>query len=167
MQIIDKKFLKNSGRYVFQCSLATLSILCILIFIDAVTHSAIIASLGATAFIVFTRPKWYSSDPRRLFGGYLAGIGVGCLCSLLSQIPLLPFFSPSFRVHMILWGGIAVGLTIFLMVITDTEHPPAAGVALGLVIGEWNVFTLLYITCALLFMFVLKKIFYPLLIDLI
>ena len=38
---------------------------------------------------------------------------------------------------------------------------------IGMVIGEWDEVTILYIFAALLFMFILKKTFYPLLIDLI
>ena len=35
-------------------------------------------------------------------------------------------------------GALAVGLSIFLMAITNTEHPPAAATALGIVIGGWS-----------------------------
>ncbi len=35
--------------------------------------------------------------------------------------------------HLEFWHAFAVGLSIFIMVATDTEHPPAAGTALGVV----------------------------------
>ena len=36
-----------------------------------------------------------------------------------------------------LYAG-AVGLSIFIMVVTDTEHPPASGTALGVAIQGFN-----------------------------
>ena len=42
-----------------------------------------------------------------------------------------------FEESVVLFGGLAVGVSIFVMVITDTEHPPAAAVALGFVISPW------------------------------
>jgi len=75
--IIDKKFKKNTLKYIFQCVLATLTILAILLFLDILNEIAIITALGASAFIVFTMPKQYSSDSRRLFGGYIVGLIVG------------------------------------------------------------------------------------------
>jgi CBS-domain-containing membrane protein len=70
MEIIDIKTRKNIWRYISQCILATVTILAILFFLDVLTETAIIAALGASAFIVFTMPNTYSSDPRRLIGGY-------------------------------------------------------------------------------------------------
>ena len=35
-------------------------------------------------------------------------------------------------------AALSVGLSIFLMVATNTQHPPAAGTVLGLVINGWN-----------------------------
>ena len=34
--------------------------------------------------------------------------------------------------------SLAVGLSIFIMVITDTEHPPASGTALGVAINGFS-----------------------------
>ena len=35
-------------------------------------------------------------------------------------------------------AALSVGLSILLMAITDTEHPPAAGTALGMIILGWS-----------------------------
>ena len=40
---------------------------------------------------------------------------------------------------------LTVGISILIMVVTDTEHPPAAGTALGLVITDWTVATVLFV----------------------
>ena len=79
MRFFDKKFRKNVHKCVFQCVLATLTVLAVLVFLNVRTETAIIAALGASAFIVFTMPKTYSSDPRRLIGGYIVGIIVGII----------------------------------------------------------------------------------------
>jgi CBS-domain-containing membrane protein len=166
MNIIDKKLKKNLARYVFQCGLATGTILLILIFLDILTHTAIIATLGATAFIVFTMPRAYASGPRPLFGGYLIGICIGILCSLLADSILrVPVIITQITAY-ILFGALSVGIAIFLMTITNTEHAPAAGMALGLVINEWDLLTIAFIVVAVLFMAGLRTFLNPLMIDL-
>ena len=166
MNIFDKKVKKNLGRYLFQCGLATATILLILIFLDILTHTAIIATLGATAFIVFTMPKAYSSGPRPLFGGYLIGICVGCLFSFLTNSILkVPIIFTQITAD-ILFGALAVGVAIFLMAITNTEHAPAAGMALGLVLNEWDYLTIAFIFAAVMLMAGLKEFLKSILIDL-
>jgi CBS-domain-containing membrane protein len=166
MNIFDRKVKKNLGRYIFQCAIATAAITMILIFLDVLTHTAIIAALGATAFIVFTMPKAYASGPRPLIGGYLIGIIVGCACSLLSTLRfVLPFFMTRITSYTI-FGALAVGVAIFLMAVTNTEHAPAAGISLGLVINEWNYATVLFILAAVLFMIGLRRLLKSILIDL-
>jgi len=80
MMLFDKKFRKNVHRYLFQCFLATLTILVVLFFLDILTETAIIAALGASVFVVLAIPNSYPSDARRLIGGYIIGIIVGILC---------------------------------------------------------------------------------------
>lgn len=49
-----------------------------------------------------------------------------------------------------LLATISVGLSIFLMTITDTEHPPTAGTALGIMTHEWSYQTIVFIlVCAM------------------
>jgi CBS-domain-containing membrane protein len=166
MNIIDKKVKKHIAHYLFQCALATVSILMILIFLNVLTNTAIIAALGATAFILFTMPRAYSSGPRPLIGGYLIGMIVGCACSYLSALRfMLPFFMTRITSYTI-FGALAVGIAIFLMTITNTEHAPAVGISLGLVLNDWNYHTILFIMAAVLFMFGIKRLLRPALIDL-
>jgi CBS-domain-containing membrane protein len=40
---------------------------------------------------------------------------------------------------------LSVGLSILLMVLTNTEHAPAAGTALGLVVGGWAPSAILFV----------------------
>lgn len=157
MEIIDIKTRKNIWRYISQCILATGTILAILFFLDVLTETAIIAALGASAFIVFTMPNTYSSDPRRLIGGYFFGIITGFIFNFLSEnIEIINFIGGN--TSLIVFGALSTGVAIFLMTITNTEHAPAAGVALGLVINSWDYMTIIFILCAILLMAIIRKI---------
>ena len=164
---IDKKFKKNSLKYIFQCFLATLTILAVLIFFDVLNEAALITSLGASAFIVFTMPTQYSSDPRRLIGGYTVGLLVGLIFYIISQsqIKVTLGFSDTFTI--VIFGAIAVGFSIFIMALTNTEHAPAAGIALGLVISRWDYFTIIFIVLAIIWLASIRLILKDYLMDLI
>ena len=115
MRLFDKKFLKNIHRYIFQCILATLTILAVLFFLDVLSETAIIAALGASAFVVFAIPNSYSSDPRRLIGGYMVGIVVGIICFYFSTFfPTSNFFTNT-EMSLIIFGATAVGVAIFII----------------------------------------------------
>jgi CBS-domain-containing membrane protein len=93
----------------------------ILIYLDFVFDVTLVASLGATSFILFTIPHKNASRVQYIVGGYMMGILVGSLC--FYGLQLLPFIAPS------TWGAIAIGCSMFIMVIFNFEHPPAAAVA--------------------------------------
>ncbi|MBE0466498.1 MAG: HPP family protein [Candidatus Desulforudis sp.] len=165
-RILDPKFKNNAGRYLLQCALAAATILVVLVFLDVIAHTAIIATLGASAFIVFTMPKSYPSQPRPLLGGYFVGILVGCVCCFVSRTsPLMPLIITQ-RASYIVFGALAVGIAILLMTITNTEHPPAAGMALGLVLNDWDYLTIIFILGAITFMFSVRQFLKSRLIDL-
>ena len=115
-------------HYVLQSLLASLSIVIVFLFLTT-QEAVLVASLGATSFIVFAMPKSITAKPRNVISGHMIGIAVGSLCALIPhQIPLV-----SICVY-----SLAVGLSIFIMVVTDTEHPPASGTTLGIVIRGFS-----------------------------
>jgi CBS-domain-containing membrane protein len=166
MQIFDVKVKKNLGRYLLQCFLATLTILAVLLFLDVLTETAIIAALGASAFIVFTMPKTYSSDPRRLVGGYVVGILIGILFNQISNLEQTKYLFFNETTSLVVFGAAAVGIAIFIMAITNTEHAPAAGIALGLVINQWTYLTIAFILIAIVWMAGVRRILKPHLMNL-
>ncbi len=144
MRLFDKKLHKYFLNYIFQSILATLTLIFILYFENMFTNTAIVASLGATTFIIFAMPKYTTALPRRVIGGHVVGIIVGIFCFYIQSHFQINFFSSVEMLNIII-PALSVGLAIFIMVITNTEHPPAAGTALGITINGWTYSTLLVI----------------------
>ena len=142
MRFLDGRLKHHIVRYIFQCCLAALTVGLVLHFLDTVHQTVIIASIGASAFLVFAAPEAYSSRPRSLLGGYCAGILIGALSALIGKLTGITW-TVDWGNDLAILGGITVGLAIFAMCVTDTEHPPAAGIALALVLNPWNGWTLL------------------------
>jgi CBS-domain-containing membrane protein len=167
VRIVDPKFRGNAGRYLFQCALAFLTVLGVLFFLDLLLHTVIIASLGATAFIVFTMPNSRTARTRALLGGHLVGVGVGCAFSLLSRAPLVLSLFHEYKTPLTVFGALAVAAAIFLMVCTNTEHPPAAGMALGLVSESWDARTVAFIFIAVALLALARRLLRRVMIDLV
>lgn len=167
MELIDKKFRRNKLRYFLQCLLATVAVLVILLTLETLSNAAVIASLGASAFIAFTMPHAKVSSPRFLIGGYVVGVGAGTLCHWLSQLPCLTSLPVLTDHSCVVFAAAATGLAMFVMVITDTEHPPAAGVALGLVVGECRPVTVVVILLGIIVLATLRMLLKPILKNLL
>jgi CBS-domain-containing membrane protein len=149
--IIDPKLRKSFRYYLLQSMAATALCFLMLISLDVIVPGAVVASLGASTFIVFVGPRSRSAMPRNLLGGQLIGTGTGMACSRLLHMGLLSSLV-SHRVETAVFGAIAVGLAIFLMVIIDMEHPPAAGTSLSLVVSEWSIYSIAFIGGATIFL---------------
>ncbi|MEA3506712.1 MAG: YbhB/YbcL family Raf kinase inhibitor-like protein, partial [Elusimicrobiota bacterium] len=137
----------------------------ILIFLDIGIQTALITSLGATAFTVFSQPRHFMSAPRSILGGYAVGILCGILFGNIVT-ERISIILPSLY-SLIIGGALAVGAAIFVMAATNTEHPPAAGIALGLTLNEWNFKTIIFIIAAVSVMALIRRLFKPVMINLI
>ncbi len=166
MQILDRKFTQNKLWYLLQCLLATVSVLLVLVALDTISNTAITAALGASCFIVFTMPHAQVSKPRFVIGGYVVGLAAGTLCYFLSQLNWSAAFLAMEQSRLV-FGALAVGLAIFVMVITNTEHPPAAGLALGMVLGKWTPLAIVVVLVGILALVLLKHLIKPILKDLL
>jgi CBS-domain-containing membrane protein len=169
MRLIDTKFRHHKGRFLFQCTLAGLAMFLILALMTSYSNAAVMAALGSSCFLVFALPHQPTSQPRLLIGGYVVGILVGTLCFWLHRLVPLPeqvgLITPFPH---ILFGAIAVALSIFVMVVTNTEHPPAAGLALGFVIlDQWRWITPLSVLTGILALCLVKTLLRPTLKDLL
>lgn len=68
---------------------------------------------------------------------------------------------------LIIFGALATSTAMFVMVVTRTEHPPAAALALGLVLNEWNLLTLVVVLGGVIGLSILKRLVLPMLMDLL
>lgn len=153
---IDKEFRQHWKNYVMQSILATLSVFIVLYFLS-MQHAVIIASIGATAFIVFTMPDNTTAQPRNVIGGQLVGLFFGFVFSLFPQSDLI--FS-------IIIYSCAVGTAIFTMVVIDMEHPPAAGTALGVVTTGLSLDVFIAVSLSIILLSLIHQFFKPCLRDL-
>jgi CBS-domain-containing membrane protein len=115
-------------HYLYQSLLAAIVVFIVLLILN-IENAVVIASIGATAFIVFTMPRNITAKPRRVIGGHLIGLISGSLCTLIPHSSTLASISVF---------ALAVGISICLMVALDFEHPPAAGTALGVAITGFS-----------------------------
>ncbi|KAI9026690.1 HPP family-domain-containing protein [Hyaloraphidium curvatum] len=88
----------------------------------------LIASLAASAALVYGAHAAPFSRPRNVVGGHLVSGFAGSAVRFLLPLSLLP---PPF--DYVAACGLSVSLSVFLMLRTDTMHPPAA--ATGLIAG--------------------------------
>jgi CBS-domain-containing membrane protein len=125
-----KRLWKN---YFYQSFLAALTVALVLLVLN-IENAVVIASIGATAFIVFTMPKNITARPRRVIGGHIIGLLSGSLAAFIPHNASFPC---------ILMYALAVGISIFLMVALDFEHPPASGTALGVAMTGFSLTVLI------------------------
>lgn len=126
MRWIDSGFRQAPMHYILQTLMAFSVIVVLIVALDTLTRGTIVAALGASTFIVFAMPKHDTARPRNLIGGHAMCMAIGLLCSL----PLrLGWVTPGMAQTLL--AAVAVSLSLFAMVVFNTEHPPAAGNALA------------------------------------
>jgi CBS-domain-containing membrane protein len=150
-------FLKLVRKSLLQSSLAGLSIIAAISLLTISSQTGIAASLGATCFILFTRPNSYSSKSYKVLGGYILSGCVGWLCWYLLTLGYTDFISPRFVMPFL--AGIAVMLSMILMILFKTEHPPAVSFALALAITEWNYKGIVILGIFIIVILVIKQTF--------
>jgi len=127
MKWIDEKFRQDPKHYILQTLLAFVAVAAVVTMFSVLTSGVIVAALGASAFVVFATPHSSIARPRNLIGGHVLCMVIGLLCSIPFRLDLLAVTEHTAGIL----GAAAVALAIFIMVVTDTEHPPAAGNALA------------------------------------
>ena len=165
-RLFDVKCRRHWPRYLAQSLMAITTMMLILLFLDAVKQTVLIASLGASTFIAFAAPHMNSARPRYLLGGYLVGTLAGCGLGL-AAVWLAVHVSVDAHTVQIICGAVATGLAFLLMVITDTEHPPAAALALGYVLNEWDGLTLVVVFAGIAAIVAVKELTKRFMMDLV
>jgi CBS domain-containing membrane protein len=100
-------------------------------FVGSVGAQLIIASMGASAVLLFAVPHGPLSQPWSLFGGHLISAVIGVTCARYIGQPLLA-------------ASVAVGLAVGAMYYLRCIHPPGGATALASVVGGGSVHALGY-----------------------
>ncbi len=157
--MIDEKFKNHKLQYFLQCAAGTLALIFVLFYMNIMIETVIVASIGATSFIIFTMPHKESSCVKFILGGYLVGGFTGVIAYHL--------FTADIGIGGNAAAAIAVGFAMFLMVMTNTEHPPAAAFALGIAVYGYDWKMLFFVFGVNVFLLFFKGIFRRWMIDLI
>ncbi len=160
-RLVDPRIRTHAYSYLFQCALATVFIAAVLLVRDVVAQAAIVVAVASSAFIVFAVPNSIAATPRRVIGGHAVAVVVGGVFSAI-----LGTIEESNHVSNVM-AALAVGLSILIMVSTDTEHPPAAGTALGLMIHGWSGSSVIFILSSVLILSITRVVLRRRLIDLL
>jgi len=91
--------------------------------------AALVASMGASAVLLFAVPHGPLSQPWAVFGGHLVSAAIGIACTRLDLDPILT-------------AALAVALAISAMYYLRCIHPPGGATALSAVVGGESVHAL-------------------------
>ena len=68
-RLLDRKIRRRWQSYLFQCAIATLALMAILLVVDVVLRAAIVLAIASTPFIIFVVPHSVAASPQRVIGG--------------------------------------------------------------------------------------------------
>ena len=148
--LFDPKIKENGWRYLGQVSLATVSLFVVVFVEELITgqigsQAVIVAAIASTAFLLFIMPHSRPSRPRNALGGHALALGVGVVFALFADTATGRETVGGTAVYFAMFAAGSVGLSMFLMAATNTEHPPAAGTALGVVGAGVSLDALLFV----------------------
>ena len=156
--LLDQYIHSKWAHYIFQCALATISLIMILIVGNTLLRAAIVVGVASSAFTVFVVPNSVAATPRKVIGGHFVAGLVGAAISLLVQLPGIEAYTSETRYILEIAAALSVGVGIVLMVVTNTEHPPAAGTSMGLVIYGFDWSSVAFILASALLLSVVRVI---------
>ena len=144
MRLFDRNFRDRVPQYLFQCGLVTLSLIAILLIEGGLGRAVIVVAIASSAFIVFVLPNNQASDARKVIGGHVVAVAVGS--SLFGMLVLFGVdpVADDLGYASMLTAALSVRVSTLLIVVTDTEHPPAAGTALGLIILGYSHYAVVF-----------------------
>ena len=166
-RLVDRRAKGRFGQYLFQCGLGTLTLVVILLIEDALLHAAIVVAVGSTVFIVFIIPDSVAATPRRVIGGHVVAIIFGSAFAFMLLAPGMEALAADLRYVRVFAAALAVGVSMLVMVLTNTEHPPAAGTALGLLFPGWELSTVVFIVLSAIALSAIRILLRPRMINLL
>ena len=141
-QAFERSDIRGRVRpYVVQATLA------ILLIEQGITNGIIVMAIASSTATLFVVPHSIASTPRRVIGGHVVGVVVGL--ALWGGLQLLTGdASNASNTHIDIFGAVAVGLSVLVMATTNTEHPPAAGTAFGMIVFGLSITFIAFILSA-------------------
>ena len=136
--LLDPKFRRHYRQYIFQALLATAAMVIILLFVDSLATAAIAAGLGSSVVGIFINPSGTTARLRAVIGGHTMALLIGTAFSFVLFTGGMESFITDNTQYLDLAMAFSVGLLILVMAVTDTEHPPAAGIVIGMTGREWT-----------------------------
>ena len=98
-------------------------------FADPMASGVLVASMGASAVLLFAVPHGQLSQPWPVIGGHMVSAFIGICCTKLLG-------------HSVVSAALAVGVSIGVMYYLRCIHPPGGATALSAVIGGSSIDTL-------------------------
>ena len=136
--LLDPKFRRQYKRYIFQALLATVAMAVILLFVDSLSSAAIAAGLGSSVIGIFINPTGATARLRAVVGGHTMALLLGSVFSFILFAGSIETFIADHSLFHALMMALSVGLLMLVMAVTDTEHPPAAGIVIGMASRDWT-----------------------------
>ncbi len=126
----QQRYMANHASFSEKCAAASGALLAIAglmlllgwLGLSSAGSLLVLASMGASTFLLFVVPHSPMSQPWPLVGGHLTAAVIAVICAQLIPSPI--------------WAtAIAVGLSVFAMHLLHCLHPPAAATAMIAVLG--------------------------------
>ena len=136
--LLDPKFRLRYKQYFLQAFLAFVAMAIILLFVDSLSSAAIAAGLGSSVVGIFINPNGATARLQAIVGGHTMALLLGSVFSFILFAGSIETFTANHSQFHALIMALSVGLLLLVMAITDTEHPPAAGIVIGMASREWT-----------------------------
>ena len=158
-QVFDPKVKDNPRPYLFQASLAFLVLFAVLLVEELGLHLVVMAAaIGATTFILFVTPHSSMAKPRHVIGGHFLALLIGSVFAVSNGTPVAQDILGQSSLLINVEAALAVAISIFIMAATNTEHAPAAGTALGVVVHGFSWELALFVTSSTVILSVVHHI---------
>ncbi|HIF11500.1 MAG TPA: HPP family protein [Dehalococcoidia bacterium] len=120
--------------YITQATLASLALLAILLIEQGVSDGIIVVTIASSTATVFVVPRSIASSPKRVIGGHVVSVFAGLALWSVLHLVTGGHVGGASNLQIDIFGAAAVGLSVLVMATTNTEHPPAAGTAFGIIV---------------------------------
>ncbi len=167
MKVFDRHFRTNKLRYLLQSMLIGAYMLACVLLVDIRDNPLAVTCLAASAVVVLAMPRRVSSRVVYVLGGYLASILAAGIFYWLGRFCIeAGGFGPE-KITLLVFGAAAVAAAAFFMGATNTEHPPAAGFALSLAMGQWDIYLIVMVLALVAALLTVRTLLKRWLIDLL